>query len=185
MDRGWYFLSKSADGTQILATRLLDETKPALLSGNRERKRPVLFAGWEMDRVFRRWKTEKDLGPGWCTHRVVRGARRARRELGRGWQHHRGIERHGRDFRACPPKEERRSPPPSCRRASALHRWPQLLPGNEAVLIHRVRFYSCFRGCQHRSGIFEDRGDQDPGARRVLRPLPANRRFNGPPGVRS
>ena len=27
-----------------------------------------------MDRVFRGWKNEKDLGPGWCTRRVVRCA---------------------------------------------------------------------------------------------------------------
>ena len=76
------FPFKNPDGKQKLATRLLERDQADGALGNRKRKRPVLFAGWKMDRVFRRWKNGKDLGPGRCTSSAVRRPRRARSELG-------------------------------------------------------------------------------------------------------
>ena len=102
------FPVKSSDGKQMLATRLLDEAKPAPLSGTERRKRPVLFAGWKMDRVLCRRKNEKDLCSGRCTYRVVRCHRRPRGGLGDGSQHRRGIGLSGW-LRAYKPKAERLS----------------------------------------------------------------------------
>ena len=127
------FPVKNPDGKQMLATRLLDETKHDIALGNRERKRPVLFAGWKMDRVFRRRKNEKDLGPGRCTRRVVRRALSARRELGEGRQYRRGIEHLKCTFaRTC--RRRNASAGHQAPGGALTHRWPQTLPGSEAVL---------------------------------------------------
>ena len=63
---------KSPDGKQMLATRLLSETKPALLSGTENGRDPFFSPDGKWIGFFADGKMKKISGPGWCTGRIVR-----------------------------------------------------------------------------------------------------------------
>ena len=167
----------------MLATRLLSEAKPVLLSGTEDGNDPFFSPDGQWIGFFAGGKMKKISVQGGAPVDVVRCARPPRSELGRGRQHRRGVEHPGRTFaRAC-----RR------RNASAAHKVARgigsplaaVLPGGEAVLFTLSLSIVVFEDASIAAVSLKTGGDQDSGARGVLRPLPANRRRNGPPSVRA
>ena len=127
------FPIKSPDGKQMLATRLLDETKPALLSGTENGRDPFFSPDGQWIGFFADGKMKKISVQGGapvvlCDAPNARGA-----SWGRGRQHHRGIEHLGALSRV-PAEGGTPQPVTKLQGRECTHRWPQPLPGSEAVL---------------------------------------------------
>ncbi|MFZ0593555.1 MAG: serine/threonine-protein kinase [Bryobacteraceae bacterium] len=137
----------STDGTRIaiveqvaaaefrLATRRLDESELVPL-GHRGRSYAVLFPGWSMDRILRRWQAQEDRGPGRCSHRALRGTI----PLGASWGDdgniiaalnagRSGLQRIPSGGGAPAPVTELNR-----EKGELAHVYPQVLPGSRAVL---------------------------------------------------
>ena len=127
------FPVKSPDGKQMLATRLLDETKPTLLSGTENGRDPFFSPDGKWIGFFADGKMKKISVQGGAPVVLCDAPERARRELGGGRQHRCGIERLRCTFaRTC--RRRNASAGHQAAGAQVTHRWPQTLPGSEAVL---------------------------------------------------
>jgi Tol biopolymer transport system component len=127
------FPAKSPDGKEMLATRLLDETKPVLLSGTENGNDPFFSPDGKWIGFFSDGKMKKISVQGGAPV-VLCDAPNAR---GADWGEHGNIVA-ALDLRNALSRlpAEGGTPQPLTRRegSAVAHRWPQHLPGGEAVL---------------------------------------------------
>jgi len=127
------FPIQSADGTQMLATRMLDETKPAALPGTENARDPFFSPDGKWIGFFADGKIKKISAQGGAPI-VLCEARDAR---GGNWGEDGNIiaELDATGALSRVPAEGGTPQPATKLQAGVgIHRWPQLLPGNESVL---------------------------------------------------
>ena len=126
------FPAKSPDGKQMFATRLLDETKPALLSGTENGRDPFFspdgkWIGFFADGKMKKISIQGGAAVVLCDAPDARGA---------NWETDSSIivalNRVGGLSRV--PAGGGTPQPVTKLQGGGSHRWPQPLPGNEAVL---------------------------------------------------
>ena len=141
MDLGWYFTPKNADGKQMLATRLLSETKPALLSGTENGTDPFFSPDGQWIGFFADGKMKKISVQGGapvvlCDAPDARGA-----DWGEDGNIVAALNTRGALSRV--PAEGGTPQRVIKLQGSLTQRWPQALPGSEAVLFTLSCFYHC------------------------------------------
>jgi serine/threonine-protein kinase len=124
------FPVKSSDGKQMLATRLLGETKPAALSGTENGRDPFFSPDGKWIGFFADGKMKKISAQGGapivlCDAPDARGG-----SWGEGDSIVAALNTFGVLSRVSP---EGGTPKPATKQGP-VHRWPQFLPGNESVL---------------------------------------------------
>jgi len=125
------FTVKSPDGKQMIATRLLSETKPALLSGTENGRDPFFspdgkWIGFFADLRMKKISVQGGAPAVLCVAAEARGA---------SWAEDGAIfvgSNSGGLFRV--PAEGGTPQRVAKLQSSVTHRWPQALPGGEAVL---------------------------------------------------
>ena len=130
------FVARDAAGKELLATRLLDRAEGCVARRHRRRQRSVLLPRGRLDRFFREWQDEKDLG-AWrlggdpVRHLGIRGASwhpdgsiivNLNPSAGTGLT--RVSAAGGTPQALTKPAED----------GEDADRWPQILPGGQAVL---------------------------------------------------
>jgi Tol biopolymer transport system component len=127
------FPVKGPDGGQMLATRLLGDTKPAALSGTEKGRDPFFSPDGKWIGFFADGKMKKISAQGGapivlCEARDARGG-----SWGEDGTIIAALSTVGVLSRVS---AEGGTPQPAIKQAGVpLHRWPQFLPGNEAVLL--------------------------------------------------
>jgi Tol biopolymer transport system component len=126
------FPMKSPDGNQMLATRLLDETKPSLLSGTANGTDPFFspdgqWIGFFADGKMKKISVQGGAPVTLCDAPDARGA---------SWGEDGKIIVALNNFGALSrvPAEGGMPQPVTKLQGAITHRWPQYLPGSEAVL---------------------------------------------------
>jgi Tol biopolymer transport system component len=124
------FPIKSADGKQLLATRLLNETKPALLSGTENGRDPFFSPDGKWIGFFADGKMKKISVQGGapivlCEARDARGA---------SWGEDGSIIAALNTMGVLSRVSAEGGTPQPATKQGPVHRWPQFLPGDESVL---------------------------------------------------
>jgi Tol biopolymer transport system component/predicted Ser/Thr protein kinase len=126
------FPAKSPDGKPMLATRLLDDTKPALLSGTENGRDPFFSPDGKWIGFFAEGKMKKTSVLGGapvvlCDASYPRGA---------SWGEDGNIVAavNVRGVLSRVPAEGGTPQPVTRQQRSTVQRWPQFLPGNETVM---------------------------------------------------
>jgi serine/threonine-protein kinase len=126
------FPAKSPDGRQILATRSLADTKPTLLSGTENGRDPFFspdgqWIGFFADRKMKKISVEVSAPVTLCDAPNARGA---------SWAEDGNIivALNTRGPLSRVPAEGGTPQPVTRLKGAITHRWPQPLPGSEAVL---------------------------------------------------
>jgi Tol biopolymer transport system component/predicted Ser/Thr protein kinase len=124
------FPIKNPDGKQVLATRLLGETKPAALSGTENGRDPFFspdgkWIGFFADRKMKKISVQGGGPIVLCDARDARGG---------GWGEDGGIIAALNNVGVLSRVSAEGGTPQPATKLGPIHRWPQFLPGNEAVL---------------------------------------------------
>ena len=127
------FPARAPNGKQQLATRLLDQAQASLLPGTENGSDPFFSPDSQWVGFFASGKLKKISVQGGAPVTVVRCPVSLRRQLGGRRNHYRGAEP------AVPPFPSARCrgrPQPVTRlgKGEFTHRWPQILPGGQALL---------------------------------------------------
>jgi serine/threonine-protein kinase len=125
------FPIKSSNGKQMLATRLLSEAKPALLSGTDNGRDPFFspdgkWVGFFADGKMRKISVQGGAPVVLCDARDARGG---------SWGEDGNIIAALNTVGVLSRVSAEGGMPQPATRQGPVHRWPQVLPGNEAVLL--------------------------------------------------
>jgi len=139
------FPIKSADGKQVLATRLLNEAKPAVLSGTENGRDPFFSPDGKWIGFFGDVKMKKISAQGGapivlCDAAIGRGA-----SWGDDGNIVAALNIQG-PLSRVPAEGGTPQPVTKLQAGVGSHRWPQLLPGNEAVLLTASGSMIAFEG---------------------------------------
>jgi Tol biopolymer transport system component/predicted Ser/Thr protein kinase len=139
------FPIKSADGKQMLATRLLGEIKPALLSGTENGRDPFFSPDGKWIGFFADGKMKKISVQGGapivlCDAAIARGA-----TWGDDGNIVAALNIQG-PLSRVPAEGGTPQPVTKLQAGVGSHRWPQFLPGNEAVLLTASGSMIAFEG---------------------------------------
>ena len=125
---------RGADGKVRLHTRLLQQNQVTPLAGTENAFSPFFSPDGEWIGFFADGKLKEDFGGGRRGGHAVRRARPRRRKLGRRRQYRRGAQYRASGLWRVPSSGGRCVPLTKLNPGEVTHRWPQVLPGSQAVL---------------------------------------------------